>query len=247
MIPREVRILFRKEWRQLLANRTAIATSFIPQVLFLLVVPHVLLSAASAARTPSRPPPIDLGMIGDVGADPTRAPLFLMPLFVAIAGITVPMMLAIHALVSERETRTLDLLVILPVRLSHVLQAKALAVLAMASGVSSVLLTLIAAELLVLGLAGPLEVLALYLELFAAIAAGTMGALTIGFHAPDFRTAQNVSAAYILPMIFAGVLLSALTGGGLGRPLAIAGFYALWAASLTAHAARQRSFEQLFR
>lgn len=247
MIAREVRLLFRKEVRQVVANRTAFVTSFIPQVLFLLVIPQLLIGATQRAARPGTAPPIDLGLIGDVGANPQRLAISILPLFISVAGITAPLMLAVHSLVSERETRTLDLMMSLPIRVSHLLQAKALAVTSLAYGIACLFLSVTGVELVVLGLASPLEALALFVELAATVACGTVTALAVGFHAPDFRTAQNVTPAYILPALFAGIVLSMLVGGGATRPLTLAGFYALWAAVLVTHAARQRSFEQLLR
>lgn len=246
MISREVRLLFFKELRQLRANRLAMTTSAIPPVIFLMLLPSLIATLSSGAHG-GGPPPIDLGLLGDIGRDPARVPVYLLPLFCGIAGTIVPVMLAIHAVVSERESRTLELMMALPVRLSQVLTAKVLAVMAFTAAMSGTALLVPIALLAIDGRIAVLEVVAIYLELFAAMAAGAASALVIGFHAKDFRTAQNVTPAYVVPFILLTVVLSLFVGGSVTRPLALAGFYALWAAITAAHAARQNSFEQLLR
>lgn len=247
MIAREVRLLMKKEWAQLRANRTALSTSLMPPILFLALIPNMLVATMTTSPIEGGPPPLDLGLIGDAAHDPARLPIFILPLFVGLAGITVPIVLATHSVVGERETRTFEMLIALPVRLGHVLQAKLLTVAGFTGAVSAGFLTITVLHLALRGMASVLEVLALYLELFAAIAAGSASALMVGFLSKDFRTAQNVSAAYVIPVLFASITLSLLVGGGAIRPLVLACAYGLWAAMLAAHAARQNSFEQLMR
>lgn len=248
MLPREIRLLLIKEVRQLRANRLALGTSFIPPVLFLLIIPGVMIAAAAhPPPTVDHPPALAVGLVGDLVTDPRRIPIYMMPIFCGLSGALLPIMLAIHAVVSERETRTFELLVALPVRLAHVLAAKVLAVLAITSGMAGLALSVTAFRLWRADLATPLEIVALYVELFAAMAAGTMSALMVGFHARDFRTAQNVSTGYVIPVILVTMLVGFAVGGGVARPLVLSALYALWTAGLAAHAARQSSFEQLLR
>lgn len=250
MIASEVKLLMRKEWRQLRTSKQAMATSVLMPFLFLLVLPQVFVFASQAAieHPPSRPPPDGLvGLLGDVTHDPTRIAISFLPLFCGLAGLTVPTILAIHAVVSERESRTFELLLALPVRVSWVLEAKLLTILSFTTTLCGALLSVSAIEMLVLGIATPLEVLALYLELVAAIGAGAAGALVVGFHSHDFRTAQNVSGAVIAPMVLVSIAVSMLVGGGAARPLALAVLYGALAAGFALHAARQRTFEKLLR
>lgn len=251
MIPHEVKLLARKEWRQLRASGQAMATSVILPVLFLGLLPQLLVfaSVASRGRPPDRPLPTEMaiGFVGDIGHDPSRLAITMLPLFLGLAGLTVPTLLAIHAVVSERESRTLELMIALPIRVGHLLAAKLLTVLLFALAVCGTLLSVTSVELLVLDLATPLEVLGLYAELTAAIAAGSAGAIAIGFQAHDFRTAQNVSGAVVAPMILVSIAVAMLTGGGAARPFMLACFYGLIALVLAAHALRRATYEKLLR
>ncbi len=250
MIPREIRLLMKKEWRQLRANRVALGTSLIPPTLFLVLLPSFLISATAAAGPGTggrRGPPIDLGLIGDLGRDPGRVPIYLLPFFAGMAGTILPVMLAVHAVITERETRTFELLVALPVRLFDVLAAKMLTVMLFSSVVAG---TALAVPLLQLAFRGSIslpEVLALYFELFCAMAAGTTSALMVAFHARDFRTAQNVTGIYVVPFVMITVVVALVVGGSVSRPLVLGAVYALLSAVLLAHAARQSAYEKLLR
>lgn len=249
LVSREVGLLVRKEWRQLRANRQVVLTSMIIPVLFLLVVPQLFVYGA--LRMPARadhPAPEGLpGFAGDITADPSSVAITLLPLFVGLAGLIVPIVLAIHAVISERESRTLELMIALPVRVEQVLRAKLLSVISFTCAVCGAALLVVAIELLVFGLASVVEVLALYVELVTASCAGTSAALVVGLMARDFRTSQNVAAPVVLPLVIGSILVANLVGGGWGRPLAMAAAYATVALLLTAHASRQTTFEQLLR
>lgn len=250
MIPTEVKLLMKKEWRQLRTSKQALATSILMPFLFLFVLPQVFVFASHAARdTPPDPDAryLTMGLLGDVAHDPSRLAIYILPLFCGLAGLTVPTILAIHAVVSERESRTFELLIALPVRVGWVLQAKLLTILAFTITLCGSFLSVSAVEMLVFDIATPLEVLALFVELFAAITAGAAGALVVGFHSHDFRTAQNVSGAVIAPMVFLSIAVSMLVGGGAARPLALAVVFGTIAAMFAAHAARQTTFEKLLR
>jgi ABC-2 type transport system permease protein len=250
MIPREVRLLMKKEWRQLRASKQAMATSVVMPFLFLILVPQVLVFASRATRNA----PIDhpagpdaFGVVADVGHDPSRLVVAMLPLFLGIAGLTLPTVLAIYSVVSERESRTFELMVALPVRVSWVLAAKLLTVVSFTLAVSLPLLLALSIELLVFDLASIVEVLALHLQLCAAVAAGAGGALVIGFHARDFRAAQNVSGAVIAPSIFLSIPIIGLVTGTVARPLVLTAVYGLVATLFVLHASRQATFERLLR
>lgn len=249
VVSREVGLLVRKEWRQLRANRQVVLTSMIVPVMFLFALPQLFIYGALRMPThPDHPPPEGMpGLAGDIGADPSRLAITLLPLFVGLAGLIVPTVLAIHAVISERESRTLELMIALPVRVTQVLRAKLLAVVSFTFAVCAIALTVDSIELLAFGLASPLDVLALYVELAAAVCAGASGALVVGLHARDFRTAQNVTGAVIVPLVIGSIVVANLAGGSWGRPLAMAIAYATTSLLLVAHASRQTTFEQLLR
>ena len=248
MIDRETRILFRKEWRQLLASRSAVATAAILPVLLLGVIPMVMLTAANAPQHgPARPLPegMQFGLIGEIGDDPRHLPGAMLPLLVAVVGMVLPTMMATHLLITERERRTLELLVALPVRIGQVLTAKLLATLLAASALSVPLLVV---DIVVLGTrnaADPGALFAMPLLLVAALALSTSTALLISLLSPDFRTANNVAGAMLAPIILVTLMGSVLLPGGAVRPLVIACVYVLVAVLVTRHALRTVTFEKL--
>lgn len=248
MIDRETRILFRKEWRQLLASRSAVATAAILPVLLLGVIPMVMMTAASAPQqAPSRPLPesMQFGLIGEIGDDPRHLPGAMLPLLVAVVGMVLPTMMATHLLITERERRTLELLVALPVRIGQVLVAKLLATLVAASALSVPLLVVDIVVLGSRGAADPSALFALPLLLVAALALSTSTALLISLLSPDFRTANNIAGAMLAPTIILTLMSSVLLPGGAVRPLVIACAYTLVAVLVARHALRTVTFEKL--
>jgi ABC-2 type transport system permease protein len=207
MLEREVRILFGKEWRQLLSNRGAMLTALFLPVLMLVVVPGMQLMALSAGegaaganipRGMTLPPGLE-AMRDDMGAV-LRA---FLPAFMALGGLIVPSVTASYTLISERESRTLELLVALPVRVGQILLAKLLALLALASLVTLVLFSIDAGLILGLGLGSVGYVLALLAVLLSALAFSTTAALLVSLLARDFRTSANLNGLLIGPCILA--------------------------------------------
>ena len=229
---REIRILFRKELRQLAAGKSALATGAILPVIMLGFVPAVL---SAAARTPPHghppPPSMQIGLLGDLATDPRHFAGSILPIFVAIVGMVLPTMMASYLLITERERRTLELLVALPVRIEQVLVAKLLATLAASLALS---LPLLIADVIVLPLvnAASLEqVIALPLLLLAGLALSTSMALLMSLLAKDFRTANNVAGALLAPIIILTLVGGMLLPGGVVRPIGIAVAYTIVARS----------------
>lgn len=203
LVTPEMRVLVAKEIRQLLRSRGALASSLILPVIFLLVVPAVqYFSFTSAAATSARGP----------GGIPTGAPpgiaglkvsgllaYYLLPMFTALAGIIMPSVTSLYTIVQERERKTLELLVALPVRLTDILYAKLGATLLVAVAVMLPLFVVQAAGVLAVGLAGPLWVLGELLLLFCAIACSICISFVLALLARDFRTSQQINGALLLP------------------------------------------------
>ncbi|HTJ60248.1 MAG TPA: ABC transporter permease subunit, partial [Candidatus Saccharimonadales bacterium] len=129
MIDRPVQILLGKELRQLGRSRGALVSATLLPLLLLVVVPIPQLVTLrnlplDIPSLPSGGPP---GLQSLRGAD--AFVLLLYPLFVTICGMIVPSLAASYTIVTERERRTLELLVALPVRLSQILIAKLLSIL----------------------------------------------------------------------------------------------------------------------
>ncbi|WP_026370298.1 ABC transporter permease subunit [Kallotenue papyrolyticum] len=252
MVAREVRLLMRKEWRQLRRSRGALLSALFFPTLFLLIIPGgqmlALASGADAAMRSNLPAGVPLPPgLAAMGNDP-RALLrmLLLPLFMLLSGLIVPAMTATYTLIAERENRTLELLVALPVRVTQILLAKLLVILLLSGGITLPLFAIDAALLLWLKLATPGLVLVFLLLLIAALAYSTASALLISLLAKDFRTANNLTGALISPLILLslGVLLGVPGTWSIGLLVLL---YALAALGAALIALRVITFERLLR
>jgi ABC-2 type transport system permease protein len=240
-------ILFRKEWRQLLFKRSAVVSAVLLPVLMLLVIPG---SMAMTARAPVRadkplPPELHFGLMGDLAADPRKFAGAMLPLMVSMVGLILPLMMASFLLIIEKERRTLELLIALPVRVQHILTAKLLATVTLSSLIAVPLLVIDIVALPLLGAADLSQVVALPLVLVAAIAFSSSGTLLVSLVANDFRSANNFGGALIGPTLLVIVLLTAIVPGGVVRPLVIASLLGLGAVGLQVAARRLVTVERL--
>lgn len=248
MIDREVRILFRKEWRQLIAGKSALLTGAILPLVLLGLVPMVM---SASARVPMHgsgrplPPSMQIGLLGDISEDPRHIAGSLLPIFVAIVGMVLPTMMASYLLITEREKRTLELLVALPVRIEQVMIAKLLATLAASSMMSVPMLMLDVVLLPSVGAASFEQVVGLPILLLAGLSLSTSIALLMSLLAKDFRTANNIGGALLAPTIILTLLGGFLLPGGVIRPLGISVVYAIVAFFVMRHALRTVTFERL--
>ena len=203
LVTPEIRVLVAKEIRQLLRSRGALVSSLILPVIFLLVVPAIqYFSFAGGPRTGT-------GGANSIpgGAPPGVAGLrvsgllayYLLPMFTALAGIIMPSVTSLYTIVQERERKTLELLVALPVRLTDILYAKLGATLLVALAVMLPLLAIQAVGVLLVGLAGPLWVLWELLLLVCGIACSICISFVLALLARDFRTSQQINGALLMP------------------------------------------------
>lgn len=252
MLDREVRILIRKEWRQLLRSRGALASALLLPVLMLLVLPVGQILAflnmpdsgqPLANIPPGTPLPSDLAAIGD---DPLALlRMLILPLFVTLGGLLVPSTMATYTMIAERENRTLELLVALPVRVGQILLAKLLVILMVATSVTCTLFAIDALLIVTLGVGSLAFVAALLLLLMGALAYSTASALLISLLARDFRTANNLNGALMVPTLFLSVGGLLLLPGSLLSLLALALIFGLAAVAATFVALRVITFERL--
>jgi ABC-type Na+ efflux pump permease subunit len=254
MLDREVRLLIGKEWKQLLRSRGALATALLLPTLMLLIIPTVqmftlLNMPASSQSFSDLPPGMPLPPVIAAAADDPRAVLrlLLLPLFVTIGGLLVPSTMATYTLIAERENRTLELLVALPVRVGQILLAKLLVILMLAAGVTFTLFAIDAVLIVALGIGSPAFVAALLLLLLAALAYSTASALLISLLARDFRTANNLNGALVVPTLLLSVALLTLAPGGSLALLGLALVFVLAALAATFIALRVITFERLLR
>jgi ABC-2 type transport system permease protein len=215
-LTRPVRVLFRKEIRQFRRSRTAVLTGLLLPALIMVIAPLVQLSAAaagSAARTSSSTIPaavpglIGLGQLSD---------LFLyvtFPLFFVLGGLMTPSLAATHTVISERERRSIELLIALPVSVTDILTAKMLANLAVAGATLLPLFVIDAVAVLVIAHAGPLYVAAALLLVLSALAASIGISLLLALVARDFRTANNLNGFFVVPtMLMTGLCVTLVPG-----------------------------------
>ena len=231
---RSVRLLFRKEVRQFLRSRQAVLTGLLLPAMVMVVAPGVQLLSANSARTRSNIPAVVPGLSG-INDVANIFLYFTFPLFVVLAGLMTPSLAAVHTVISERERRSIELLVALPVSVTDIVTAKLGANLAVSSVTLAPLFAVDAALILLVTTAGPLFVMAAFLVLLSALTASIGVSLLLALVARDFRTANNLNGAFVLPTIIVTGLCVALVPG-LWRFLVLAvllltmGGAALWIA-----------------
>jgi ABC-type Na+ efflux pump permease subunit len=136
-------------------------------------------------------------------SDPMQLLLQLVyPLLFVIGGLLLPSLTTSYAIVAERERRSLELLVSLPVSVSEILAAKLLMVLVVTALVGIPYLAVVLALLLVLGVAGAPTIPALLAPFLAAVVCSTAMSLLLTLLARDFRSANNINGALFVPVIF---------------------------------------------
>ena len=163
-----------------------------------------LFIARSAASPPQSKPSGAFAPPGmaEVADDPTQLLLSVMlPMFIVLGGLIVPTISATYTVVAERERRTLDLLMALPVSVTDILVAKLLAMLVLAGIVVLPLFCIDIAVLVAMGLIGAVNILLLLVMLLAAIGCSVGVALLLALLARDFRTANNLNGAFLGPLI----------------------------------------------
>ncbi|HEX6350522.1 MAG TPA: ABC transporter permease subunit [Candidatus Dormibacteraeota bacterium] len=200
LLTAQARILVRKEIRQLLRSRGALTTSLILPVIFLVVVPAVqyfsFQSGGTSSGIPGAAPP---GLAGLKAGGVVI--YYLVPMFTALSGVVMPSVTSLYTIVQERERKTVELLVALPVRLTDIIYAKLAATLLVALGVMLPLFAIQAVGVLVLGAAGPAWVAAELLLLGCAMACSICLSFVLALLARDFRTSQQINGFLIMPIL----------------------------------------------
>ena len=212
-MPQQLRALLAKELLQVRRSKGAVLSATLLPILLMVVIPlgqaFATQSAAPAANIPPGTP------LPPALAELMKSPgqffaQVMLPLYLALGGLVVPAISATYTVVAEREKRSLELLVALPVRLRDILLAKLLAMLVLAVVVVVPLFAIDATALAVLGLVS-LPYLALLFAVLAASLVCSVGiALVLALVARDFRTANNLNGAMIGPLII--VMLGILFG-----------------------------------
>jgi ABC-2 type transport system permease protein len=214
-LTRPVRVLIRKELRQFLRSRTAILTGLLLPALIMVVAPLVQLGAASAGNA-ARASSIPSGSLPGLAGLGQLSDLFLyftFPLFFVLGGLMTPSLAATHTVISERERRSIELLVALPVSVTDILTAKMTANLLVAGVTLLPLFVVDAAAVLLVTTAGPLYVAAALLLVLASLTASIGISLLLALLARDFRTANNLNGFFVVPaMLMTGACVTLVPG-----------------------------------
>ncbi|MFY0528252.1 ABC transporter permease subunit [Archangium gephyra] len=250
MLEREVRILFRKEWRQLVRSRGAMLTALLLPILLLVVIPglQMLGMKMGATKPVNLPPGVELPRgLREMAEDPVAMMRAMLVPFIALGGLIVPSVTASYILITERESRTLELLVALPVRVGQILLAKLLALLVLASSVTLVLFSVDAVLILGLGIGSPGFVLALLAVLLSSLTFSTTTALLVSLLARDFRTANNINGLLIGPTILVCFFVTLAVPGPFLSSLLLAVLFAIGSVVATFVSMKVVTFERLLR
>jgi ABC-type transport system involved in multi-copper enzyme maturation permease subunit len=210
-----IRSLLWKETRQLGRNRTAMLTAAMLPFIILFLAPIQLLVALHLGGSPGieelRNSP--LPGFADV-TDPSQLIVqFFYPMLLVMGGLLLPSLTTTYAIVAERERRSLELLISLPVTVAEILAAKLLAVLAVTALIGLPYVAIVITLLLILGIAGPETIPALLAPFLAAVACSICISLLLTLLARDFRTSNNLSGAFVVPALLLTIAtLSAVAG-----------------------------------
>lgn len=211
-----IRSLLWKETLQIGRNRTAMLTAAMLPFIILFLAPIQLLVAIHFGGGQGIEQLRDSPLPGF--ADVTEPKLLLVqffyPMLLVMGGLLLPSLTTAYAIIAERERRSLELLISLPVTVAEILTAKLLAVLAVTALIGLPYVAIVITLLLVLGVAGPETIPALLAPFIAAVACSTGISLLLTLLARDFRTANNLSGAFIVPAL----LLTVGTLGAVGGP-----------------------------
>jgi ABC-type transport system involved in multi-copper enzyme maturation permease subunit len=193
----EVSILLAKELRQVRRSRGALASATLLPLFLMTAMPLGQLFIARSAPLPTQSPSrafVPPGM-AEVADDPTQLLVSVMlPMFIVLGGLIVPSISATYTVVAEREKRSLDLLMALPVSVTDILLAKLLAMLVLAAVVVLPLFAIDMAVLVALGLTSAVDILLLLVLLLAAMGCSVGVALLLAllaiFGLPTTSTAR---------------------------------------------------------
>jgi ABC-type Na+ efflux pump permease subunit len=248
LIEPEVRVLLRKEFKQLLSSKSVVLSSLLVPILMLLVIPNFILVASAGAVHKTNAHATNgpnFGLFADMNDDPRRIVVAILPLFVSLVGIILPMLLTTHLVITERERRTLELLVALPVRVEQVMRAKLLAVVVATSTVMVPLVVIDAVHILARGAGRWIDVAGLPVLVVCVLTFATSAALLVALLAKDLRTANNVAGVVLVPTLFLTMAAVTVLPGGLVRPLVLAAVFLVAGLVVGRIALRVVTFERL--
>jgi ABC-type Na+ efflux pump permease subunit len=207
------RALLVKELRQIRRSRGALLSATLLPLFLMVITP--IGQYMSLRGAPTRELPIG-GMppgLADVERPEEMLTALLLPLLMVLAGLIVPTTAAAYTIVVERDRRSLELLVALPVGVRDILLAKLAATVVLAAGVLLPLFAIDAAWLLSSGIATLAQVGLLLWLLLSGLVCSVALALLVTLLARDMRTANQVSAALVGPVVMAVLAVMLIVPG----------------------------------
>jgi ABC-type transport system involved in multi-copper enzyme maturation permease subunit len=237
-----LRILIRKEARQITrSRRTVLAAMAVPALMLVFVtgVDIMTLKLGFGNR------PLYLLSTAHPLSGTYLLRHYTLPVLVTISSLVTPSIVMGDVLLGERERRTLELLVALPVTAVDVVLAKLAAVMVFALIVTAPLFGLNVLLVSAFGYGSPLQTLALAELMLAAVAYSAASALFIALVAGEARTANIVSGLVLGPIVPAEGMILAGVSGVIAIMICAAGLAVLACGSLL-WSTRLLSFERLF-
>ena len=242
----DVAVLLWKEFRQLPRKRGAVLTAALFPLLFFVILPAANVGAVLAGVPLNQP--VGVGVpagLASIGKDPTAMiRQFTLPFFIFASGLMMPSMMAIYTFIAERERRTIELLVALPVSIGSIVLAKLVAVVAVSLVITVPLLILDSVALLSLGIAGPVDIASFFWLLLAGLTYSTASAMLISLLARDYRSANNLTGALVGPLILVAICSFMFLPAGVA-PLAFGVLLLVSSAAIVAVSLRWLTFERL--
>ncbi|GAC1325623.1 MAG: hypothetical protein NVS2B16_29770 [Chloroflexota bacterium] len=204
------RALFQKEVRQITrSKKTTIAAALVPALMLIFVTTGDIITLKLGFGSK----PIYLLSPSHPVSGSYLLRHYSLPVLITISALVTPSIVMADVLLGERERRTFDLLVALPISTLDMILAKLAAVLVFAIVVTVPLFVLNQAILAVFGYGSPPQTTALAGLLVAGIAYSSAGALLIALIAGEPRAANIVSGLVMGPVVpFEGLILSAMHG-----------------------------------
>jgi ABC-2 type transport system permease protein len=218
VIGQEVQLLFWKEVRQLTRNTAAMLSSlFVPAVLVVLAPVLALLASNSQPYRDLTVPALTASLPGlEVVHDGQGYFLYVtLPFLFVLAALLTPILSATHTLIVERERRSLELLMALPVVIGDILAAKLAANLATAVATIVPMFLVDAIVILSLTGVGMAYVIGALFLLLATLVASAGASLLLALLARDQRTATFQGGMLAVPpLLLTGLCIVFVPGLG---------------------------------
>ena len=239
----DVGLLVMKELRQMSRSRRALLSALLVPTFMLVILPAIQLRASSSGRSTAIPHGAPVGLSALGGPKTNVFLYFVFPLLYVLAGLMTPSVAAIYTIINERERRTLELLMALPVTVRQILAAKLIANLIGAVAPMLPLFLVNAALVLTVGRGTPAYLLAALVLLLSALASTVGLGLFLALVVRDYRSAQSLTYVWILPaMLLVGA--ADVLVPGLWRFYALAAVLLLLLVALLAFCLKWLTFER---